>query len=65
LQQVLPDDPHLQYSDHIEERGTDFFELASEQGLEGIMAKDGNSEYLPGLRTANWLKIKTSMRQER
>ena len=64
LQQVLPDDPHIQYSDHIEERGTDFFELASEKGLEGIMAKDGTSEYLPGVRTANWLKIKTSMRQE-
>jgi len=64
LQQVLPDDPHIHYSDHIEERGMEFFQLASEQGLEGIMAKDGNSEYLPGVRTVNWLKIKTSLRQE-
>ncbi|HSB92826.1 MAG TPA: non-homologous end-joining DNA ligase [Flavitalea sp.] len=64
LQQVLPDDPHIQYSDHIEERGTEFFDLASDQGLEGIMAKDGNSEYIKGARTTNWLKIKTSMRQE-
>lgn len=64
LEQVLPDHPMVRYSDHIVERGTEFYQLAADKGLEGIMAKDGNSTYLPGNRTANWLKIKTSRRQE-
>ena len=33
-------------------------------GLEGIMAKRADSKYLSGARTDNWLKIKTSKRQE-
>ena len=33
-------------------------------GLEGIMAKRADSQYLSGARTDNWLKIKTSKRQE-
>ena len=33
-------------------------------GLEGIMAKKANSKYTPGLRTREWLKIKTEKRQE-
>jgi bifunctional non-homologous end joining protein LigD len=34
------------------------------KGLEGIMAKRANSKYLSGARTDDWLKIKTSKRQE-
>ena len=33
-------------------------------GLEGIIAKRANSIYTPGLRSKEWLKIKTSLRQE-
>ncbi len=35
-----------------------------ERGVEGIVAKDGRSPYRSGQRSREWLKIKTSMRQE-
>ena len=35
-----------------------FFQAASEMGLEGIMAKQRHSKYLPGRRTDAWIKIK-------
>ncbi|HUC20358.1 MAG TPA: non-homologous end-joining DNA ligase, partial [Candidatus Polarisedimenticolaceae bacterium] len=54
----------VRYSDHIGERGQDFFGLAKAQNLEGIMAKDGQSTYQEGKRTRTWLKLKTHMRQE-
>lgn len=39
--------------------GKEFFEAAKQMGLEGIMAKDRTSKYLPGKRSSTWLKIKT------
>ena len=33
-------------------------------GLEGIIAKKADAEYLPGERSRDWLKIKTGKRQE-
>jgi DNA ligase D-like protein (predicted ligase)/DNA ligase D-like protein (predicted polymerase)/DNA ligase D-like protein (predicted 3'-phosphoesterase) len=41
------------------EDGAALFEAAAQMGLEGIMAKDRGSPYLPGKRTSQWLKIKT------
>ncbi|MFQ5641350.1 MAG: non-homologous end-joining DNA ligase, partial [bacterium] len=41
--------------------GEQLFEAAKKLELEGIMAKEKNSTYLPGKRSANWFKIK--MRQ--
>lgn len=55
---------HLRYSDHVEARGVDFFRLAGEQGLEGIIAKDGSSRYQSGRRSRSWLKVKITRRQE-
>jgi bifunctional non-homologous end joining protein LigD len=39
LKQVLPGGDSIFYSDHLEKNGTKFFEVASEKGLEGIIAK--------------------------
>ncbi len=39
--------------------GHALFEAAKTLGLEGIMAKEKNSPYQPGKRSAHWLKIKT------
>jgi bifunctional non-homologous end joining protein LigD len=64
LQQILPEHPMIRYSDHIENKGTRFFKAATEQGLEGIMAKERDSAYTPKIRTRQWLKIKTVQRQE-
>jgi bifunctional non-homologous end joining protein LigD len=35
-----------------------------EQGLEGVVAKRASSRYQPGKRTRDWLKVKTTGRQE-
>ncbi|HEY8160594.1 MAG TPA: DNA ligase D [Methylobacter sp.] len=48
----------IKYSDHIEEKGKEMFALMAERNMEGIMAKKADSPYLPGQRTADWLKIK-------
>jgi bifunctional non-homologous end joining protein LigD len=54
----------INLSEHIPERGIAFFRAVHEQGLEGIMAKDGASRYRQGIRSHSWLKIKTHLRQE-
>jgi bifunctional non-homologous end joining protein LigD len=40
--------PGVLYVDHIEEHGKEFLRLASERGLEGIVAKDKQSPYVSG-----------------
>ncbi|MDB5250541.1 MAG: ligD [Segetibacter sp.] len=58
LAEILKKNEVIKYSDHIEERGEDFFEAIKQKNLEGIMAKRKDSEYYPGKRSADWLKIK-------
>ncbi len=53
----------IRYSDHVKKTGVRFFLEAKKHGLEGILAKNALSTYESG-RSSNWLKIKTSMRQE-
>ncbi|MCE9538005.1 MAG: DNA ligase D, partial [Bacteroidetes bacterium] len=48
----------IKYSDHIIEKGNEFFKIAEKNDLEGILAKKANSFYSPGIRTNEWLKIK-------
>lgn len=64
LQSFLPDLPNIKYSDHVVENGEDFFKEAQKSNLEGIIAKDANSPYRIGKRSNEWLKIKTTRRQE-
>src|SRR3954469_3157749 len=61
---VLRADPRVRLSEHIEADGTAFFEAARTRGLEGIMAKDRRSTYLPGKRSDRWQKIKIRPEQE-
>lgn len=51
------------YSDHIEEKGIPFFKAAKKNHLEGIVAKKISSTY-QSKRSTDWLKIKTTQRQE-
>jgi bifunctional non-homologous end joining protein LigD len=44
--------------------GEALLEAATEQGLEGVMAKRPASRYAEGKRTRDWLKVKTHGRQE-
>jgi len=64
LRSVMPDNDILRMSDNFEATGTEFFAAAKKMGLEGIIAKRADSTYSPGLRTRDWLKIKTALRQE-
>ena len=44
--------------------GDALYRAAREQGLEGIVAKRGQSRYQPGKRTGDWIKVKVHDRQE-
>ena len=61
---VLRPDPRVRLSEHIEAEGIAFFEAARARGLEGIIAKDRRSAYVPGKRTDRWQKIKIRPEQE-
>jgi bifunctional non-homologous end joining protein LigD len=64
LRQILPSLPHIHYCDHVEKEGIAFFDAAKENQLEGIVAKNKDSPYLPGIRSPNWQKIKITLNQE-
>ncbi|TMA23548.1 MAG: DNA ligase D [Deltaproteobacteria bacterium] len=63
LARALPPAGVVQAGDHVEEHGEAFFEAASEMGLEGIIAKRGDSPYT-GKRSTDWVKVKCQRRQE-
>lgn len=54
----------IQKSETFNIPGKELFILTDKLGLEGIIAKKGNSVYTPGSRSKEWLKIKTEKRQE-
>ena len=64
LADVLRADPRVRLSEYIAFDGVAFFEAAKARGLEGIMAKDRRSAYLPGKRSMAWQKIKIRPEQE-
>jgi bifunctional non-homologous end joining protein LigD len=65
LKNVLPDNnPVIKVSEIFHADGKEIFQIASKMNLEGIMAKKSESKYLPGIRTMDWLKVKTEQRQE-
>ena len=64
LGSILLPDPRVRLSEHLEADGIAFFEAARVRGLEGIMAKDRRSAYVPGGRTMAWQKIKIRPEQE-
>ena len=61
---ALRPDPRVRLSEHVETNGIAFFEGARVRGLEGIMAKDRRSPYVPGKRTDRWQKMKIRPEQE-
>lgn len=54
----------IRLSEHVEKSGIALFAAAQQHGLEGIIAKSGQSVYAEGARGHDWLKIKTKLRQE-
>jgi bifunctional non-homologous end joining protein LigD len=63
LRLLVPPLGTARYGDHVMGEGRAFFEAASEQRLEGIVAKKAKSLYT-GRRTGDWVKIKCQRRQE-
>jgi len=65
LQAIIPPgNGIIKISEQFDTSGKDFFSLAERLGLEGVFAKKTNSIYIPGVRSKEWLKIKTEKRQE-
>ncbi|WP_297985750.1 DNA ligase D [uncultured Chryseobacterium sp.] len=64
LKDALKESDLVKYHDHVLENGKDFFRLVENMGLEGMMAKKTDSTYREGLRSSEWLKIKTQQTDE-
>lgn len=64
LKKILPASDLVIYCDHAEDDGLGFFEAVRKKNLEGMMAKQKNSQYLPGKRTSLWLKVKNQHTEE-
>jgi bifunctional non-homologous end joining protein LigD len=64
LKQLMLESGIIRYSDHIDDIGNDFFEIAKKNNLEGIVAKKKDSVYIPDSRAKTWLKIKIEERHE-
>ena len=59
LEETVVPSERLQVSPAIVGDGVALFAAASDQNLEGIVAKRLDSPYVPGARSTTWLKIKT------
>ncbi|MEP6594803.1 MAG: DNA ligase D [Ginsengibacter sp.] len=64
LSGIIPPIQGVRLSESFDAGALEFFEVAKQMNLEGIIAKKANSLYFPGNRTKDWLKIKTGKRQE-
>lgn len=59
LRRILEAEPPVRFSDHVAGEGEELYRLASERGLEGVIAKQAHSPYRGG-RGSNWLKLKVT-----
>jgi bifunctional non-homologous end joining protein LigD len=64
LSYLIPQEGLIRLSENFEVSGNEFFRQAEKLGLEGIMAKKASGHYIPGVRSKEWLKIKTEQHQE-
>ena len=58
LRKIIGEGPNLLYGEHIESKGVAYYSEASKMGFEGVIAKEKTSQYLPGIRSGSWIKIK-------
>ncbi|MBK1898153.1 DNA ligase D [Chryseobacterium paridis] len=64
LKEALIETDVIKYSDHVLEKGVDFFKQMKKMKLEGMIAKKADSLYIENHRTADWLKIKFTNTEE-
>lgn len=58
LQRVLKVNDRTQLVEHVVGNGVEYFQMAMQRGLEGVMGKDRNGLYYPGQRHPAWIKVK-------
>ncbi|HEY8805185.1 MAG TPA: RNA ligase family protein [Clostridium sp.] len=58
LEKVIKENERIAISRYIEESGIEFYQLAKQNQLEGIVAKRKDSKYYLDKRTKDWIKIK-------
>ncbi|HEV3275034.1 MAG TPA: DNA polymerase ligase N-terminal domain-containing protein, partial [Candidatus Dormibacteraeota bacterium] len=59
LGETIVDSPHILFAAHVERDGTSLFDVARGSGVEGIVGKRADSLYRPGVRSPDWVKIKS------
>ena len=64
LRQTVRIQGALAVPDFVEREGVAFFEAARAHGLEGIIAKEADSRYIPGVRSRSWLSMRVYQRDE-
>ena len=64
LKDALIETDVIKYSDHIPEKGIDFFNQMKKMQLEGMIAKKADSLYIENSRSSDWLKIKFTNTEE-
>ncbi|MFI5284851.1 MAG: DNA ligase D [Candidatus Dormibacteria bacterium] len=63
LRETIVDSPHILFAEHVERDGISLFEVARSSGIEGIVGKRADSLYRPGIRSPDWVKIKSWLSQ--
>ncbi len=64
LRSIMPAEGIIRLSESFDTSGTAFLSTAAKMGIEGMIAKKEDSEYLQGRRSKDWLKIKIGKRHE-
>ncbi len=64
LRKNIKDNDNIRYCDHVAERGKNFFDAIKQQGMEGMIAKRGDSTYTEHSRSNDWLKVKNVIMEE-
>jgi bifunctional non-homologous end joining protein LigD len=64
LRELLTESGEVRYADHVEDDGEGLFAAIRERGLEGMVAKRGDSRYEGGKRSPAWLKVKAWCEQD-
>ena len=59
LRETIVNSPHILFAAHVERDGTSLFDVARGSGVEGIVGKRADSLYRPGVRSPDWVKIKS------
>ena len=59
LREILPGAGPIRFSDHVAERGEAVYEQVTALDLEGVVGKRADSPYRTGLRSKDWIKVRT------